>query len=166
MSSLSNNLNVCNSLILIADDNAVEQQILTRIINSEGINTISCSNGAQVVTLAKEKLPDLILMDIMMPHMNGYEACRKLKQNLNTTDIPVIFLTSKIDIEDKHKGFEAGGVDYIIKPFDRTELTMRIKTHLKLKKAMDKLSSYNKWLENMINSEVTSHALKEFQEIE
>ncbi|MCB0281396.1 MAG: response regulator [Calditrichae bacterium] len=166
MNSLVNNLNVCNSLILIADDNAIEQQILTRIIKSEGINTISCSNGAQVVTLAKEKLPDLILMDIMMPHMNGYEACKKLKQCLQTTDIPVIFLTSKMEIEDKHKGFEAGGVDYVIKPFDRTELTMRIKTHLKLKKAMDKLSSYNKWLENMINTEITSDNLKEFQEIE
>jgi DNA-binding response OmpR family regulator len=154
MTQILDPLEISNSTILIADDNAVEIQLICTILGKEGFNTICCRNGAQVISLAKEKLPDLILMDVMMPHFDGFEACRRLKNNLSTTNIPVIFLSAKAENKDKQKAFESGGIDYITKPFERLELLMRIRTHLSLKKAMDTLDSYNKWLEKMINDKV------------
>jgi DNA-binding response OmpR family regulator len=132
----------------------MEVQLICTILNKDGFKTICCSNGAQVISLAKEKIPDLIIMDVMMPHFDGFDACRRLKNNLSTTNIPILFLSAKAEIKDKHKAFEAGAVDYLTKPFERIELLMRIKTHLTLKKAMDKLDSYNKWLEKMINDKI------------
>ena len=154
MNNLWDPLNLSDSLVLIADDNAITVQLLCALLKKEGINYIFCSNGAQVLTLAKEKLPDLILMDVMMPQIDGFEACKRLKGNLVTTDIPVIFLTAKAETVDKLRGFEVGGADYILKPFEKTEVLVRIKTHIKLKKAMDKLNSYKKWLEKLINDEI------------
>lgn len=154
MTQISDPLQITDSLVLVADDNAMEVQLICTILQKEGLRTICCSNGAQVISLAKEKLPDLILMDVMMPHFDGFEACRRLKNNLSTTNIPILFLSAKVENKDKNKAFESGGVDYITKPFEKSELLMRIRTHLSLKKAMDKLDAYNKWLEKMINNEV------------
>ena len=109
---------------------------------------------------AQSEKPDLILLDVMMPQMDGFSACKKLKDDLETTNIPVIFISSKAEYFDKIKGYNAGGVDYITKPFEKTEVLIRIKTQLKLKKAMDKLSEYNRWLEKMMNEQSAETGLK------
>ncbi len=141
------------SLVLIADDNPVTLKLLTTFLKKEGLRYITCDNGNDALRLAKEKLPDLILLDIMMPGTDGYETCRLLKKEVSTLEIPVIFLTAKADSFDKIKGFEAGAVDYITKPFENLEVILRIKTQLKLKKAMDKLNEYVHWLEQVMNKE-------------
>jgi len=153
MSQLSNPINFEDCLVLIADDDAVTLQLLATFMEKEGFNYITCNNGSAALILAKEKLPDLILMDVMMPHMDGFETCRLLKDDINTMDIPLVFLTSKADTFDKVKGFNAGAVDYITKPFEKVEVMVRIKTQIKLKKAMDKLNEYTRWLENLLNEE-------------
>jgi DNA-binding response OmpR family regulator len=144
-----NPINIEDSLILIADDNAVTLQLLATFMDKEGLNYITCNNGSAALTLAKEKLPDLILLDIMMPHIDGFETCRLLKENSNTKDIPIIFLTSRSENSDKIKGYNAGAVDYLTKPFEKVEVMIRIKTQLKLKKALEKLNVYNECLEKV-----------------
>jgi DNA-binding response OmpR family regulator len=141
------------SLVLIADDNPITLKLLTTFLKKEGLGYITCDNGIDALELAKEKLPDLILLDIMMPGTDGYETCKLLKNEVSTLEIPVIFLTAKADSFDKIRGFEAGAVDYITKPFENLEVILRIKTQLKLKKAMDKLSEYTHWLEQVLNEE-------------
>jgi signal transduction histidine kinase len=91
-------------------------------------------NGKEALNFVKKIIPDLILMDIMMPEMDGYETCKNLKSNEITNNIPVIFLTAKVETDDIVKGFEVGGVDYVTKPFKKEELLARVRTHLKLKK--------------------------------
>jgi len=151
MADINIEMDFKDSLVLIAEDEALCRQLLTTFLDIEGIKHISCNNGLAAISLAKERKPDLILLDVMMPHMDGFTACKKLKDCLETTDIPVIFISSKAEKVDKIDGFNAGGVDYITKPFEKIEVMVRIKTQLKLKKAMDKLSEYNRWLEKMMN---------------
>ncbi len=153
MSQLSNSFDLEDCLILIADDNAITVQLIGAFLEKEGINYITCNNGSAALTLAKEKLPDLILLDVMMPQIDGFETCRLLKDNIETLDIPVIFLTAKTDTFNKIKGFSAGAVDYITKPFEKIEVMIRIRTQLKLKKALDKLTEYTRWLEKSLNEE-------------
>ncbi len=153
MQQIPDPINLKDSLILIADDNAVALQLLGTYLKKERLKFITCNNGSAALSLAKEKLPDLILLDIMMPHLDGFETCRLLKDNIETMNIPVIFLTSKADTFDKIKGFKMGAVDYITKPYEMVEVIARIKTQIKLKKAMDKLDEYAKWLEKLLNKE-------------
>ena len=87
----------------------------------------------------EDEQADLILLDVMMPGMNGFETCKRLKKNVNTVDIPVIFMTALSSIEDKVTGFKAGGVDYITKPFNKAEVLARLQTHLNLRKQKQKL---------------------------
>lgn len=91
---------------------------------------ITAGSGAEVFDFIEDKSPELILLDIMMPHMDGYEVCRKIKSNEKTADIPVIFLTAKSQTIDLIRGFEAGGIDYVTKPYESFELLVRIKTHM------------------------------------
>ena len=153
MLQLSQPINYEESLVLLADDDAVTLQLLGTFMEKEGLKYLTCNNGSAALSLAKEKLPDLILLDVMMPHMDGFETCRLLKDNLETVDIPVIFLTSMADTFDKIKGFNAGAVDYITKPFANVEVFVGISTEIKLKQAMDKLNEYTKWLEKLLNKE-------------
>ena len=92
-------------------------------------------------------MPDIILLDIIMPGMDGYDVCKKIKENKETADIPIIFLTAITEIESKSRGFELGAVDYITKPFEILEVKARIRTHLSLKLAKYELSEKNKILE-------------------
>jgi len=118
--------------ILIVDDVMENLQILGNFLRTEGYLFTPAVNGHQALKIIEKRLPDLILLDIMMPEINGYEVCSILKNSSRTKDIPVIFLTAKTDTEDIAKGFEAGGVDYIAKPFDTAELLAKIDTHLQL----------------------------------
>ncbi len=125
--------------ILIVDDVAKNVQVLGNLLSEFDYQLVVAMSGRQALdTLARIK-PDLILLDIMMPEIDGFEVCRQLKNLESTRDIPVIFLTAKTDAEDIVKGFELGAVDYITKPFVRTELLARVKTHLSLKKTKEQL---------------------------
>jgi CheY-like chemotaxis protein len=120
--------------ILIVDDVLKNLQVLGNILRAEGYFFTPATSGKQALKIIEKRLPDLILLDVMMPETDGYEVCRILKDNPATKDIPIIFLTAKTDTEDIVKGFAMGGVDYITKPFSPAELLARINTHLKILK--------------------------------
>ncbi len=121
------------ALILAVDDNPQNLQFLGKLLSENGYEVGMGQNGRQALNFVKKNEPDLILLDIMMPDIDGYEVCRSLKADLATRHIPVIFLTAKIDSNDIVKGFEAGGVDYVTKPFNSAELLARVKTHVEIK---------------------------------
>jgi len=126
-----------NALVLIVDDNPLNIKFLQTLLTHQAYKVESAENGLQACRLSKKIVPDIILLDIMMPVMNGFEACKRLKEMPETKNIPIIFLTSKADTQDVLKGFQLGAVDYITKPFQYKVLLARISTHLKLKFARD-----------------------------
>lgn len=126
-------MNPSDSLILIVDDTPANLRLLSHVLSKKGYGYIEALNGKEAVKLAREKKPDLILLDIMMPEMNGYEVIKELKADDFTKDIPIIFLSSLTDTDDKIEGFKSGGVDYITKPFQKEETLARINTHLKIR---------------------------------
>jgi DNA-binding response OmpR family regulator len=119
-------------LILVVDDNPQNVQFLGNLLLVQEYELGVAQNGVEALKFLEESLPDLILLDIMMPEMDGLEFCSILKSNINLSHIPVIFLTAKTETEDIVKGFEVGGVDYITKPFITAELLARVKTHLEI----------------------------------
>ena len=118
--------------ILVVDDNEVSLRLLTTILHGAGYTVITGSNSEEALEQINTQSPDIILLDVMMPGMNGFSLCRKLKENKQTSDIPLIFLTSLSQKEDIIEGFNAGGNDYIVKPFNRQELLARVRNHLRL----------------------------------
>ncbi len=121
------------SLILTVDDKPQNLQFLGKLLSNNGYEVAIAQNGEQALKFARNDIPDLILLDVMMPEMDGYEVCEGLKAILPTRHIPVIFLTAKTDPQDVVKGFDVGGVDYVTKPFHSAELLARIRTHIELK---------------------------------
>jgi len=124
------------SLILLVDDNLSNLQRLGNLLEDK-YKTATVTDGPEALAFVRKKLPDLILLDIMMPGMDGLEVCEKLKADTGTKDIPIIFLTARTDTESIVKGFEIGAADYVTKPFRQSELIARIKTHLELQNARD-----------------------------
>jgi len=121
------------ALVLVVDDNPQNLQFLGKLLSDSGYEVGMGQSGHQALTFVKKNEPDLILLDIMMPEMDGYEVCRQLKADFATRHIPIIFLTVKTESADIVKGFDAGGVDYVTKPFNSAELLARIKTHVEIK---------------------------------
>jgi DNA-binding response OmpR family regulator/signal transduction histidine kinase len=119
-----------NITILIVDDTAANLQILTTIVTTEGYNILLAQTGEEALRIANEYSPDIILLDVMMPQMDGFDVCRKLKDNPITKPIPVIFVTARTDVEAVEKGFDVGGDDYVSKPFNDRVLLARLKTHV------------------------------------
>ncbi len=144
--------------ILIVDDEANNRKLLHQILKDNYQLTFSV-DGKQALQIAKKIIPDLILLDIMMPEMDGYEVCQKLKSEIKTNKIPVVFITAMDEIEDEMRGFETGCVDYIIKPFSPPIVMARVKTHLKLKEALETMASQNKKLE-LEKNKVTQNNLE------
>ena len=145
-----------NCKILIVDDEERHLEILTIVLENE-YSVITASSGTEALRIAPEANPDLILLDVMMPDMLGYEVCRKLKADKRTRHIPVIFITSMTDIANEQQGLEAGAVDYITKPISFLIAKARIATHLELKRQFDKrkenarkLNRSVKWLKNQV----------------
>ena len=128
-------------LILLVDDTPRNLQVLGNILKKQAYHLAVATNGPEALDRVREVKPDLILLDIMMPGLSGYEVCALLQADPAFKDIPVIFLTAKTETEDIVKGFETGAVDYITKPFNGTELLARVKTHLALKQTRDELKS-------------------------
>lgn len=125
--------------ILIVDDIPDNLRLLSTFITENGYKVRPAPSGKHALATTQKEVPDLILLDVMMPDMDGYEVCRIMKERQNTKDIPVIFLSALDELEDKMKGFEAGGVDYITKPFYEKEVMLRIETHLKIRHLQQKL---------------------------
>ncbi len=135
--------------ILIVDDAPDNLALISSLLNDLYKIKIA-TNGKRALQIAySQDPPDLILLDIMMPEMDGYEVCRQLKSDSQTAGIPVIFLTAKSDVDDEVKGFELGAVDYITKPISPPIVLARVRTHLRLKRATDylknKLGENNLW---------------------
>jgi len=141
--------------ILIVDDNLKNLQVLGSILKNEGFDVEFALDGTTAIEWLRKKSFDLILLDIMMPGIDGYETCRIIKSDATFSDIPVIFLTAKTDSEGIVKGFETGAADYVKKPFIKSELLARVKTHLKMKKANDTLKEYLAKIEEQ-NHNITS----------
>lgn len=131
--------NLPRPTLLIVDDAPKNLQVLATILREKGYRLSIAPGGRQALDIVGRFRPDLILLDIVMPELDGFEVCRRLKDSPDTRDIPVIFLTAKTEADDIVRGFELGAVDYVTKPFNRAELLARINTHLKLKKAHEEL---------------------------
>lgn len=140
-------LNAAGAYLLIVDDVAVNLQALESILKTKGFRVEKATSGEQALEAVAKEAPDLILLDVMMPKMNGYEVCQRLQENPEHAKIPVIFLTGRNDSYSIIKGFSAGAVDYIVKPFHAPELLARIKTHLELKRSRDVILKMNALLD-------------------
>ncbi len=134
-----------NATILIVDDNPTNLQVLYGTLSSEGYHLLVARSGEAALTIAKETQPALILLDIMMPRMSGFEVCRKIKSDPTTRDIPVIMVTALNELTDIERGVESGTDDFITKPVNRLELTTRVKSLLRvrhLKSELDRTLAY------------------------
>lgn len=160
------------STILAVDDAPTNLSVLVDNLSSDSCRVLTAESAKSALNRLEYVIPDLILLDVMMPEMDGFTLCRKLKTHPIHKHIPVIFLTAKSDGEDIVEGFQAGGVDYVTKPFRKAELSMRINTHLELKHAKQQIQEYahtledrNKRLSEMLDEKnefigVATHDLK------
>ncbi len=146
-------------IILIVDDQPINLKILLSFLQEQDFELRILQSGVRALALLQETLPDIILLDVMMPELDGFETCRRIKADERLVDIPVIFMTALDTVEDKVTGFKAGGVDYITKPFQQIEVLIRINTHinlrkkaLKLKETQGELLLQKNKLEALINS--------------
>ena len=142
-----------SSRILIVDDVLDNIQVAMNILKEDKYDFSYAKNGETALSLLHENKFDLILLDIMMPGIDGYEVCKRIKQDPLYSDIPIIFLTAKADTDSMSKGFEVGGIDYIAKPFHANELLARVKTHLDLYRATKVLKNNNLTLETKLKIE-------------
>ncbi len=126
--------------ILVVDDVPVNIQLLTTYLTSEGYDIISAKDGVEAIELVQRHFPDLILLDVMMPKMNGFEVCQVIKSDKDTMFIPVIMVTALNELEDKIKGMNAGADDFISKPFNKLELMVRVRSLLRIKLLNDALN--------------------------
>jgi two-component system NtrC family sensor kinase len=139
-----------NGTILIVDDNSANLGVLSDALSQAGFEVRVAKSGKMALERVKYALPDLILLDVMMPEMDGFETCRRLQANPETTHIPVIFMTALSDTANKVEGFQLGAVDYITKPFQQEEVLARVKLHLKLHVLAEKLEEKNMLLEQKV----------------
>ena len=136
--------------VLVVDDIAANRNLLGETLESRDYEVLLASNGEMALKVAAKARPRVILMDVNMPDVDGYEACRRLKADAELAEIPVIFITANDDQESLVKGFEAGGVDYIAKPFKEKEVLMRVETHLRMHTLKAELEAKNDELENEV----------------
>jgi len=132
-----------SSRILVVDDITKNLQVVGTVLRNQGYKVMAAASGAEALKCVRTQLPDLILLDLMMPEMDGLEVCRRLKSDSTTSQVPVIFLTASNEMEHLVNGFEVGAVDYVTKPFNPPELLARVRTHLELKHARERLREMN-----------------------
>jgi len=137
--------------ILIVDDTPANLKLLSQILLAEGYRVRVAVNGNQALGSIDISLPNLILLDIKMPGINGFEVCHQLKANPKTANIPVIFISALNDLQDRLDGFQAGGVDYISKPFQIEEVLARVSAHLLIRKAQQLLENNNRRMQRELN---------------
>ena len=153
-------------IILIVDDNPTNLKVLSRAIADSGWEILVATDGENAVEQAEYAKPDLILLDVMMPGIDGFETCNQLKQNPATHEIPIIFMTALSDTVDKVKGLSLGAVDYITKPFQTEEVLARVSVHLKMRFLNKQLGEQKNHLEKRVEQRTKElqTALKELQE--
>ncbi len=150
-------ISIKKSTILVVDDTPHNLTLMSSLLKDDYQVKVA-NNGEKALTIAgSQPTPDLILLDIMMPGMDGYEVCERLKQNPGTADIPVIFITANAEVDDETRGLELGAVDYITKPISPPIVLARIKNHLALQQASTKLRSYSHALEQKVLEVEASH---------
>ena len=138
--------------ILLVEDNPDNIELAKEILSEEGYHIGVAKNGLEALNyIEKNPIPDLILLDIAMPVMDGFQTCKRLKENPDTQHTPIIFLSALNDTANIVKGFELGAVDYVFKPFNFYELISRVKTHIELKHSREKLVSVNHYLEKVVD---------------
>ncbi|MEI6681631.1 MAG: response regulator [Bacteroidota bacterium] len=142
--------------ILIVDDNPQNLQVLGRLLQEKNYEIEFSTNGMAALEWLQLQPFDLILLDINMPEMDGFEVCRRIRSEASLNNVPVIFLSADSDRESILKGFEFGAQDYVTKPFDSRELAVRVRTHLSLKESLEKLERANRYLEEKV-AERTAH---------
>lgn len=135
--------------VLLVDDNPTNLQVLYQTLDGRGYRLLVANNGEQALSIAKKTMPVLILLDIMMPGIDGFDTCRKLKEDPDTAGSAVIFLSALDDVGNKVRGFGTGAVDYISKPFDPDEVIARVETHLKIRRLENDLSLKNEELKQL-----------------
>ena len=140
--------------ILIVDDAPENLEVLERFLKSKGYRTRPVPSGKLALQAAESDPPDLILLDIHMPEIDGYEVCRQLKENEKLRDVPVLFLSALSETMDKVKAFQVGGVDYVTKPFEFEEVLSRVKTHLKIRSLQIELEKHSRHLEDLVAVQV------------
>ncbi len=156
------NIEPQKKIVLIIDDHATNIRVLIETLKIHGFETITARHGAMGIRRAQFSEPDLILLDIKMPEMDGYEVCERLKADEKTRHIPVIFISALSETFDKIKGFSVGGIDYVTKPFEEIEVLARINTHLSIHNLQKQLTAQNAQLQHEIaNCERMERALQE-----
>jgi PAS domain S-box-containing protein len=148
-------------VILIVDDTPTNLDVLLDLLEAAGFKVVIAEDGERAIALAEYAPPDLILLDILMPGIDGFETCRRLKTNLTTREIPVIFLTAVSDNVDKVKGLNLGAVDYITKPLNHEEVLARVNTHVRLQNLTKRLTEQNERLEKEIQQRQQVEAERE-----
>lgn len=151
--------------VLIVDDIPQNIQVAAGMLRSEGYNVSFATDGREALERVEVLHPDIILLDIMMPGIDGYEVCRRLQENPTTREIPVIFLTAMNEVEAAVKGFALGGVDFINKPFNPAELLARVNTHCKIRSLQKEVEEKNIELEK-VNAALEFHVAERTQELE
>lgn len=140
--------------IMIVDDTPANLKLLTEMLQGQGCRVLALPDGAKALAAAARRPPDLILLDITMPEMSGFEVCERLKADPALRDIPVIFISALTETADKVKAFSAGGVDYVTKPFQFEEVHARVRTHLRLRTLQLELDRRNRDLEQLVKEKV------------
>lgn len=139
-------------VILLVDDNPQNLQVLANLLQEEKYGIEFAVNGEAALDWFKNRQFDLVLLDINMPGMNGFEVCKKIRSDNTMSEVPIIFLSAESERESILKGFEVGAQDFVIKPFDSRELLARVKTQLDLKSKTEKLEKVNEWLGKKIDT--------------
>ncbi len=135
--------------LLLVDDDPTSLEILVENLGKEDFNIITATTGRKALEQSERYMPDLVLLDVMMPDLDGFETCRQLKHNKATCAIPVIFMTAMADTRAKLKGFEVGGVDYMTKPFHFDEVLVRVNTHLTIRRQQQQLEQQTEQLKEL-----------------
>ncbi|HEY0132991.1 MAG TPA: response regulator, partial [Nannocystis sp.] len=148
-------------IVLIVDDTPANLGVLHGALSREQLDVLMASDGVTGLEVARSEAPDLILLDVVMPELDGIEVCRRLKADPRTHDIPVMFMTALGDTRDRLLGFEVGAVDYITKPFQEGELIARIRTQLSLRRMTRALQLQNLHLEEQIRERTAAQAARE-----
>ncbi len=136
--------------ILVVDDTPDNLRLLATMLKREGFAVRAAANGPQALQEAAQKIPDLVLLDVTMPVMDGYEVCRRFKATQEMKSVPVVFISALVDPLDKVMAFDCGGVDYVTKPFEFEEVRARVNTHLKVRKLQAELEHQNRHLEEIV----------------
>ena len=143
-----------HSTVLIVDDVAENLEVLGNKLQAVSLNVLAAQSGERALKIAEMKRPDLILLDVQMPMMDGYTVLTHLRNNSITADIPVIFLTARTDVDDVVRGFDLGAADYIAKPVQTSELLVRVRHHLELRHLRLQQEERQRELEKEINERI------------